>query len=182
MDNKRNIFLSSLDELKDIRTVTVNAMLIAISVILGYFTINIAGVAKIGFGSIPAMFSAYFFGPVVGASFGAVSDVVKYLVKPDGVFFIGFTLNAILTGFIRGSILYKKEVSLTRIIISELIITLLCNLIINTYLISVLQGKAFIALLPLRITKNMISLPINVLSFYILSRAFLPIKRLLKNV
>ena len=181
MDNKRNIFLSSLDEFKDIRTVTVNAMLIAISVILGYFTINIAGVAKIGFGSIPAMFSAYFFGPVVGASFGAVSDVVKYLVKPDGVFFIGFTLNAILTGFIRGSILYKKEASLTRIIISELI-TLLCNLIINTYLISVLQGKVFIALLPLRITKNMISLPINVLSFYILSRAFLPIKRLLKNV
>ena len=49
MDNKRNIFLSSLDEFKDIRTVTVNAMLIAISVILGYFTINIAGVAKIGF-------------------------------------------------------------------------------------------------------------------------------------
>lgn len=182
MDKKNNIFLSSLEEFKDLRTLTLNAMLIAISVILGYFSINIGGIAKVGFSSIPAMFSAYLFGPLVGATFGAVADVVKYLIKPDGVFFIGFTLNAVLTGIIRGSILYKKDISLVRIIISELIITILCNLLINTYLISILQGKAFIALLPIRIVKNMLSLPTNVIVFYILSKAFLPLKNILKSV
>lgn len=101
MEQKDNVFISSYKELKKIRILTTCAMLISLSIILGYFTINIGGIAKVGFSSIPATLAAFLFGP-------AVADITKYLIKPDGAFFIGFTLNAILTGFIRGSILYKK--------------------------------------------------------------------------
>lgn len=176
MEQKDNVFISSYKELKKIRTLTTCAMLISLSIILGYFTINIGGIAKVGFSSIPATLAAFLFGPVVAGVFGAVADVTKYLIKPDGVFFIGFTLNAILTGFIRGSILYKKDINIWRVIVSELIVTILCNLIINTYLISILQGKAFIGMLTVRVVKNLISLPVNVVVFYVLAKAFLPWK------
>ena len=172
MEQKDNVFISSYKELKKIRTLTTCAMLISLSIILGYFTINIGGIAKVGFSSIPATLAAFLFGP-------AVADITKYLIKPDGAFFIGFTLNAILTGFIRGSILYKKELNIWRVIVSELIVTILCNLLINTYLISVLQGKAFIGMLPVRLIKNLISLPVNVVVFYILVKAFLPLKAMI---
>ncbi len=176
MDKKNNIFIDSFNELKKLNTLTICAMLIAISIILGYFTINIGGIAKVGFSAIPATLAAYLFGPVVGAVYGATADVVKYLIKPDGTFYIFFTINAVIAGFIRGSILYKKELNIIRIIIAELIITILCNLILNTYFISLLQGKAFIALLPIRILKNTISLPSNVLVFYIVAKIVNPIK------
>lgn len=179
MKQKDNIFISSYNELKKVRTLTTCAMLISLSIILGYFTVNIGGIAKVGFSSIPATLAAFLFGPAVAGAFGAVADITKYLIKPDGAFFIGFTLNAILTGFIRGSILYKKELNIWRVIVSELIVTILCNLLINTYLISVLQGKAFIGMLPVRLIKNLISLPVNVVVFYTLAKAFLPLKAMI---
>ena len=178
MEQKNNIFTSSCNELKKVRTVTTCAMLISASIVLGYYTINIGGIAKVGFSSSPATLAAFLFGPVVAGAFGAVADVVKYIMKPDGAFFIGFTLNAILTGFIRGSILYKKKLDIRRVIISELIVTILCNLIINTYFISILQGKSYMLILPVRVTKNLISLPVNVIVFYTLAKTFLPLKEL----
>ena len=83
-----------------------------------------------------------------------------------------------MTGFIRGSILYKKKLDIRRVIISELIVTILCNLIINTYFISILQGKSYMLILPVRVTKNLISLPVNVIVFYTLAKTFLPLKEL----
>ena len=50
---------------------------------------------------------------------------------------------------------------------------------VNTYLISVLQGKAFIGMLPVRLIKNLISLPVNVVVFYTLAKAFLPLKAMI---
>ena len=90
MEQKDNIFISSYNELKKVRTLTTCAMLISLSVILGYFTVNIGGIAKVGFSSIPATLAAFLFGPVVGGTFGAIADVTKYLIKPDGVFFHRF--------------------------------------------------------------------------------------------
>ena len=72
--------------------------------------------------------------------------------------------------------MYKKDLSIWRVIVSELIVTILCNLIINTYFISVLQGKAFIGMLPVRLVKNLISFTVNVAVFYGLAKAFLPWK------
>ena len=74
MEQKNNIFTSSCNELKKVRTVTTCAMLISASIVLGYYTINIGGVAKVGFSSIPATLAAFLFGPVVAGAFGAVAD------------------------------------------------------------------------------------------------------------
>ena len=90
MEQRDNIFISSYGELKKVRTLTTCDMLISLSVILGYFTVNIGGIAKVGFSSIPATLAAFLFGPVVGGTFGAIADVTKYLIKPDGVFFHRF--------------------------------------------------------------------------------------------
>jgi len=53
MKQRDNIFISSYNELKKVRTLTTCAMLISLSVILGYFTVNIGGIAKVGFSSLP---------------------------------------------------------------------------------------------------------------------------------
>ena len=156
MTDIKEIFLFSYRELKKVRTITTVAMFVALSIILGAFTVPIGNFLKIGFSSLTTVSVGYLFGPIVGSVFGALTDVVKYAIKPTGPFFPGFTLNAIIAGFIYGSILYKKQVDIKRIFVG-----LFCNILLGTLWLNVLYGKAFLAILPMRALKNIILLPIN---------------------
>lgn len=148
-------------ELKNIRTITTCAMFGAISIVLGYFTIQIGDVLKIGFSNIPNQMVAYLFGPVLAPIFGGAMDIVKYLIKPVGGFFPGFTITAILAGMINGCFLYRKKMTWKRAFIVNLIVIVICDMILNTYWLSILYGKGFLTLLPLRGFKNLIMWPIN---------------------
>lgn len=115
------------------------------------------------------------FGPVTGCLVGGLSDVIAYIVKPVGGFFPGFTISAMLGGIIYGVILYKKPLSLKRVIIANSIVAVTVNLFLNTLWLTLLYGDAFFALLPARAAKQLIMLPVDTLLFYmtakILSRA-----------
>ena len=161
MTSIKDIFLFSYRELKKVRTITTVAMFVALSIILGAFTVPIGNFLKIGFSSLTTVSVGHLFGPIVGSIFGAVTDVVKYAIKPTGPFFPGFTLNAVIAGFVYGSILYKKQVSIKRIFAAEFFVSLICNIFLGTLWLNVLYGKAFIAILPMRALKNIILLPIN---------------------
>ena len=148
-------------ELKNIRTITTCAMFGAISIVLGYFTIQIGDFLKIGFSNIPNQMVAYLFGPVLAPIFGGAMDIVKYLIKPVGGFFPGFTITAILAGMINGCFLYRKKMTWKRAFIVNLLVIVVCDMILNTYWLSILYGKGFLTLLPLRGFKNLIMWPIN---------------------
>ena len=83
------IYRDSYRELKNIRAVTAAAMFMAISVVLGYFTIEAGPYLKIGFGSVVNQFVYYLFGPVLGGVYGAILDIVKFVAKPTGPYFPG---------------------------------------------------------------------------------------------
>ena len=104
MKKLATLFTDSWNEFHQVRTITTAAMFGAISVVLGYFTIAIGDYIKIGFSTICNQFVYYLFGPVVGGLFGGALDVLKFLIKPTGAFFPGFTLNAMLGGVLLGII------------------------------------------------------------------------------
>lgn len=82
-------YQASFQELKHVKTLTTAAMLMAVSVVLGYFTIEAGPYLKIGFGGVVNQFVYYLFGPVAGAVYGGVLDLVKYVVNADGGIFPG---------------------------------------------------------------------------------------------
>lgn len=164
----REIFLFSYRELKKVRTITTVAMFVALSVILGVFTVPVGNFLKIGFSSLTTVGIGYLFGPTVGSIFGALTDVVKHMIKPTGPFFPGFTLNAVIAGFIYGSLLYKKSVSIKRILIAELTVSIICNMLLGTLWLNMLYGKAFMAVFPMRAVKNITMLPVNTFMAYAL--------------
>ena len=63
-------YQASFQELKHVKTLTTAAMLMAVSVVLGYFTIEAGPYLKIGFGGVVNQFVYYLFGPVAGAVYG----------------------------------------------------------------------------------------------------------------
>ena len=166
--NLKEIFLFSYRELRKVGTITTVAMFTAISIILGAFTVPIGNFLKIGFSSLTTVGIGFLFGPIVGGIFGAVTDVVKYMIKPSGPFFPGFTIGAIIAGFIYGSLLYKKPVSIKRILIAEISVSIICNMLLGTLWLNMLYGKAFMAILPMRVVKNIVLLPVNTFMAYTL--------------
>ena len=160
------VIKQSYMELKNIRTITTCAMFGAIAVVLGYFTIQIGDFIKIGFSSIPNEVVAYLFGPVVAPIFGGMMDIVKYLIKPIGGFFPGFTITAIVAGLINGRFLYKKKITMKRAFFVNFLVIVLCDMILNTYWLSILYGKGFFVLFPMRAIKNIIMWPIDSILMY----------------
>lgn len=154
-------FTESAKELKKVLTLAVTAMLTAMNTVLGLFTIMIGEFIKIGFSFLAIGTAGMVYGPVVGGLLGGMGDILNYLIKPTGPFFPGFTLNAILTGIIYGLYLYKKPLSLRRVFWAKLTVVILVDLILTTQWLSVLYGKGFLVLLPMRTLKAIIMLPIE---------------------
>ena len=201
MSKKENLFISSAKELKSTRNLVICAMMAALSIVLMsttsfYITPNI----KIGISGLPNRLVDFMFGPVVGAIFGGIMDVLKFLIKPDGGFFFGYTLTAMISGFIYGLFYYKLKikkplktnitgidlviewckvniVSILLIFIANVLIKVLCNIGLNTLWSSMLTGKAFLAILPARIVKNLIQIPVDTVFHFMLIKLFCQLKR-----
>lgn len=195
------MFVSSAKELKSTRNLVLCAMMAALSIILMsttsfYITPNI----KIGFSGLPNRLVDFMFGPVVGTIFGGIMDVLKFLIKPDGGFFFGYTLTAMAGGFIYGLFYYRLQIkkpletdakgaklvllwikvnakAILLIFIANALVKVLCNIGLNTLWSSMTTGKAFLAILPGRVIKNLIQIPTDTVFHFVLIKIFCQLKR-----
>ena len=172
MESMKKGFLESARELKKVPVLTVCALLAAVAIVLRMVaTISIGPYIRIGFSGLPNQLVDLLFGPVVGAIFGGMLDVIKYLAAPDGPFFPGFTLSAIVAGLIYGMIYYKKKLTLWRVLMATGLVALIVNLSLGTLWLDMLYGKGFFAILPGRVVKNLVMWPIDSMLFYVLAAA-----------
>lgn len=164
-------FPDSLKEIKNLKCLCTMGMLGALSIILNSFSIQIGDFIKIGFTSECNVLVDCLFGPAAGAIFGAAMDLLKFFIKPTGPYFWGWTFSAALAGVIMGFGFYKKKITFVRIIIVRFINSIVINVILGTYWLHVMYGKAFWALIPTRLFKNVIMLPIEALIFLVIYKA-----------
>lgn len=171
MEKSIQRFKDSLKELKNIRVLCAMGMLGALSIIINSFTIQIGDFLKIGFSSECNVLVDCLFGPAAGAIFGAAMDILKFLIKPTGPFFWGWTFSAALAGLIIGFGLYKKKITFWRLLIVRFMNSIIINVILGTYWLDVMYGKGFIALLPGRLVKNIAMVPIEAFIFLAIYKA-----------
>lgn len=159
----RKLYGDSIKELKVTQNLVLCGLMAALAVVLNYTTsIYLTPYIRIGFSGLPNRIVEFLFGPAIGAIFGGMLDILKYMLKPDGgAFFFGYTFNAMLAGVIYGSILYKKPIKIWRILIAEFLIKLIVNCGLNTLWLAMMTGKAFFAILPARALKNLIMWPVD---------------------
>lgn len=163
------MFIESLNELKKVQVLTACAMFGALAFILRSFSIDLGPYIRIGFANIPNLLVSVLFGPVTGTVFAGLMDVLNYVLHPTGPFFFGFTFNAMLAGFIYGCLFYKKQLTVSRVLIAKGIVMLICNVLLNTLWLDMLYGKGFMAILPARALKNLIMWPIDTFVFMTLT-------------
>lgn len=141
--------------MKKTRILVFMSLLVSLNVLLTHVVPVVqTDIVRVSFGFIPLSLSSMLFGPVIGGIGGAVSDLIGMVIAPKGPYFPGFTLNAFLSGAIYGVFLYKKPKSFTRIILAVLCVSVFVNIGLNTYWLTILTGKGYLAMLPARIVQN----------------------------
>lgn len=166
MKNFYNLVLCSSKELKSVKNLVIASLLITMKLILDLFTIQLNQALHLSFEFLPFASLSMLFGPVAGAMSGGLSDIINYIINPKGAFFPGFTISAMVSGIIYGISFYKKEISVKRCIFAESAIVVIVDILLNTLWLSLLYGKGFFVLLPMRIIKNVVMIPINVAMMY----------------
>ncbi|EHJ00126.1 hypothetical protein CDLVIII_3567 [Clostridium sp. DL-VIII] len=170
MKNFCESFLYSSKELKSVRNLVIVAMLMTVGIVINLFTIPITPVMRISLGFLAISMIGMLFGPIVAGMCGGMSDIINYLIIPNGPYFPGFTISGILAGILYGIVLYNKKITLARCIIAIIIETVAIDIFLNTFWLSILYGKGFTMLIPLRAFKDIIMIPIKVFIMYFLLR------------
>ncbi len=161
MNKILSVFQMSAKEFKKTSTISITGMLVGISVVLSFLKIVISSLMQISFSFLPIAAGGMLYGPTVGAIMGVASDILGYFAKPNGVFFPGFTLNALIIGLIYGFFFYKKPVTLKRVILASLMNVIIINMLLTPLWLSMMYGNAFGVLVTGRILKNVVMFPID---------------------
>lgn len=150
-----------MDNKFDVKKLIQISLLIAIEVILTRFCSIQTPIVRIGFGFLPIAIIGMMYGPLSAGVAYAIGDLLGVALFPTGSFFPGFTITAFLTGIVYGVFLYNKPKTWPRIIGAVLTVCLVINLGLDTLWLSILMGKGYIALLPTRIMKSVLMIPVQ---------------------
>ena len=144
------------------------ALLVALEIILTRFLSIETPTLRIGFGFLPVAIMAILYGPWWTGGAGIVGDIVGMMLFPKAVFFPGFTLTAFLTGVLYGLILYKKPATWNRTLVAVTVVNVICSLGLDTLWLSIMYGDSFLVLMPVRLLKTAIMIPLSTILIYLL--------------
>lgn len=166
-------------ELRKTRSLAGEGLLAALGLVLNQFTITVSQLLEIGFSFLAAGLSGFLYGPWLAGLAGVGMDLLGYMLRPNGGFFIGFTLNEFLLGFLYGCWLYRKPVSLARTFCACLSVVLVINLLLTPIWLHIMYGNALV-LSGLRLIKNVIKLPLDTALLYFLLKTAQPLQKKLR--
>lgn len=152
-------------ELSRTGTLTGCALCAALNVVLNQYAIPVSTMLEIGFAFLATASCAFMYGPFAAALMAGIADILGFFLRPNGTFFLGFTLNAVLSGLIYGLWLYKKPVSLVRTFCACLTVVVSINLLLTPIWLHILYGNTAL-LSSARLIKNVIKLPVDTLLLY----------------
>lgn len=141
------------------------ALLTALGVVFTQFpSFRVANFLQISFGYLPVAVACILYGPFPGAAVAGIVDIVSSLIFPmGGAYFPGFTLTAVSAAIIYGLFLHNKELSVWRVAAAVSIVTVFCNIGLNTLWLVILNGiTATEAIVPFRIIKNLLLAPLQI--------------------
>ena len=159
-----------------------SAMLLALSIVLSRFFSIKTQLLVISLNFIPVMLSAIWLGPKYSTLIAGLSDLIGAILFPFGSYFPGFTVSAAITGLIYGIFLYKKPEEerkdrsfIMRLTISSVLVLGIVGLLITSLWLHLLYGSAFVVIISSRIVTQLIMLPIQVITMFLLEKALRPI-------
>ncbi len=166
-------------KLQNPRVLTVCAMMMALNVMLGYFTLRFSSYLRIGFGFVTQPVVGMLFGPLPCLLTGMIQDVISLALNPTGAYIPAYTMSVGISGIFYGMVLYQKPVTLWRVFVAKALVVLVGNILLNSIALAPTVASGFTGILPSRILKNLLLLPIQTVVSYLILK-FVQKQKLLK--
>lgn len=170
-------FKTSAEKLKSTKYLAIMATTIAMKTILSvlpFARIPVSQNLNISFGYLIVATEAMILGPVAGMLSGAITDNVEFMIAPNGVYFPGYTLSAMLGSLIYALFFYQRKITVTRIFLAKFIVNYFVNVLIGSLWTSMMFSKGYVYYFMRSLTKNTLMLPIEVTLLTITFRLILP--------
>ena len=150
-----------------LKKVILAGLLLAAAIVFNRFLSIKTPIVVISFGFIPKIIIATMFGPWWSMLLFGLADLIGALLFPFGAYFVGYTISAVISGFIYGIFLHRKKkipakTYLWKLVVACLLSNLFCNLLLNSIWIYMTTKKAISVILPTRIVKELVTVPIYV--------------------
>lgn len=156
------------------KKIVLAGLLLATAVVLSRFLSIKTPIIMISFSFIPYMLAGVMLGPWWTMLIAALGDLTGALLFPFGAYFPGYTLSSAIMGFVYGWFLYREKNKTNKkfifnLIISTLIVLVVCNGVLNSLWIFITTKKAFWAIMPTRLLKQLVMFPIQIIVIYFLN-------------
>lgn len=131
-----NYWKGQLKIFKDTKSISTLAMLFSLLLVSKFFSLPSGfGNLGIGLGYLFLAAIGLIYGPSVSLIIGFFSDIIGYFITPQqGIFYLGYTLQACLASFTYGMCFYKTKITFSKVFLSRFIVNLLLNVILGSYL------------------------------------------------
>ncbi|WP_057769614.1 folate family ECF transporter S component [Lactobacillus selangorensis] len=155
------------------RKLTWMAILMALQIVLGKLSFGTSFV-QVSPGFIATALLGYYFGPWWAGLAGILTDLLSnglFGITGGGPFFLGFTLSVFVGGWLYGLFLYPEHHDWLRIILAVLFVTVIVNIGLNTLWVHMLYQTPWKVLFGIRLVKDAIVAPIQILILGLVLRA-----------
>lgn len=167
---RKGIFLMSKT-----KKIVLAAILLCLLIILSRFLSIKTPIVKISFAFIPTILCAVLLGPKWTIALNALGDVIGALLFPTGPYFFGYTVSTIVAAIIYSFLLYKGENEfynrkqfLIRYLIACVLVMVIVNIGLNSLWTFITTQSAAKLIMPVRIIKECIMIPIKLVVMYVL--------------
>ncbi len=180
----KSFFKNSMNAFKKVRSLVLMAVLLSLVLVCKFIPIPSGfGELGLGFSYLFLSTASMIFGPIPSLLIGATSDILGYIIRPDGEFFIGYTIQAMVACFTYAMCFHKTYITFTRCLIARVIVNFLCNVIIGSISRAIMFGLGYDAfmtyVLTISLPKNIIYLlPQSLLLFFVLKALANPLYHL----
>lgn len=169
MENqKKNIITFQSSPVSSLKVLCTVALFVAMYTALSAVTIPLSPTLRISFAFLALAASSYFFGvwPNVIAAFAC--DFLGFLMNPQGGYVPFFALILMVKATIYAMSFYRRDkISVLRVIMTQLVVSVLCNILLNPLLLSVMYDMPYWSLAIGRVAKNAILLPVECFLLYL---------------
>lgn len=173
-------------ELKDTKMLVIAALMIALRVSMKWTVIPLAPNLNINVGApLANAMGAMIFGPVVAALAACVSDLLGFLLFPQGgTYFLPYMFVEVAGSVLFALFFYRAKVTVTRVILARFSMDLFVNIILNSlvsmWYYAVIMGKSYAFMILPAVIKNLCMFPIEAFILTLFLGVVIPVTRRLK--
>ncbi len=125
-----------------------------------FFSVMLFGVERVSLQFLATSLCAAILGPLWGAAAAILGDLLGMLINSAGLaYYPGFTLTAALRGLVYGLLLHRRPLSYPRVLLTEGIVSLGLNLLLNSVWLSLYFGQGYWGVLVIKLPVKLVIFP-----------------------